>query len=134
MRFDFHMCFSPLRRANFSTSKLQNVPWDRQVLAFHMEMCFSPKRRAVFRHRNFDCTRASPANREAATRVLGLGFRVFSDSAGSGFVRKKKYFYRGNEVKRFLLMAAPYGAATCRGFLGRSSRGPFLLFPPTRRP
>ena len=28
-------------------------------------------------------------------------FRVSSDFAGSGFERKKKYFYRGNEVKSF---------------------------------
>ena len=64
---------------------------------------------------------------------MGLGFRVLSDFAGSGFEREKKFRFRGNEVKRFGLLAAPYGAATCRRFLGRSSRGPFLLFPPTRR-
>ena len=50
---------------------------------------------------------------------------VFSDFAGSG-VGLGNVFYRGNEVKRSWMMAAPFGAAAGRWFLGLSSRGPFF--------
>ena len=56
-------------------------------------------------------------------KAQGLGFRVFSGFAGSG-IGWWNVFYRGNEVKRNLLQAAPYGAAAGRWSLGRSSRGP----------
>ena len=63
-----------------------------------------------------------------------VSFRVFSDFAGSGFERGKKYFYRGNEVKKIYLDGSAVRRCNVSKVLGRSCRGPFLLFPPTRRP
>ena len=52
---------------------------------------------------NIDFQGRAVSFREGMSGVvsMGLGFRVLSVFAGSGFAREKKYFYRGNEVKRF---------------------------------
>ena len=42
----------------------------------------------------------------------------------------RKKFYRGNEVKRFFLMALQRVV----GFWAGQAVGPFFFFPPTRRP
>ena len=50
VRFDFEICFAPLRRALF-----QHLNGPRMVCFVHfdLEMCFAPQRRALFQHLNF---------------------------------------------------------------------------------
>ena len=58
------------------------------------------------------CAGASHGGQNGPARKFRvLGFRVFSGFAGSG-IGWWNVFYRGNEVKRNYLGAAPYGVAS----------------------